>query len=311
MNIIISVVIPLYNTQEFLLECLDSIVSQFIKGIEVIVINDGSTDESAGIAEEYSETYKFVKVFHQSNQGVFSARNKGLKESKGEYILFLDADDYLAKGSIYHLVSIARKKKFDIVFFGLKLIGKKSFFKTNPYLPNYKTSSNVLKAMFLDNPAIAGYMGGKLIKTSIARQALDTFEYKDDRLELYEDCLFLFCVAIYCRTALTISKKMYVYRIHESSMTQRKIPPQQIIDKLKVSKSYFENLEELTVVKSDRNNSIALRRIQRVIDSSILIQTAKKNDYIRNIYKAWLLDTRVVNLARIIVYLLTFGIIKK
>lgn len=311
MNIIISVVIPLYNTQEFLLECLDSIASQFIKGIEVIVINDGSTDESARIAEEYSETYKFVKVFHQSNQGVFSARNKGLKESKGEYILFLDADDYLAKGSIYHLVSIARKKKFDIVFFGLKLIGKKSFFKTNPYLPNYKTSSNVLKAMFLDNPAIAGYMGGKLIKTSIARQALDTFEYKDDRLELYEDCLFLFCVAIYCRTALTISKKMYVYRIHTSSITQRKILPHIVIEKLETAKVYFKELEELPLISGNEDYLQALIKINKTIDSSILIQNAKKNDYISNIYRAWLLDSRVVNLARIIIYISTFGTVRK
>lgn len=310
MSIIISVIIPVYNAQVFLFKCLDSVVDQISEEIEIIVINDGSIDESSQIAQKYAQKYDSIKVIHQSNQGVFAARNNGLVHARGEYLIFLDADDYLVKGSIEYLISLLNKRRYDIIFFNIKLIGKK-FLKTKPYLPKYSIGSNISKVMFLDSKAIAGYMGGKLIKTSIARQALYTVEYKYSRVELYEDCLFLFCVSLYCRTALTIDKKMYVYRIHESSMTQRKIPPQQIIDKLKVSKSYFENLEELTVVKSDKNNSVALRRIQRVIDSSILIQTAKKNNYIRNIYKAWLLDTRVVNLARIIVYLLTFGIIKK
>ena len=310
MSIIISVIIPVYNAQVFLFKCLDSVVDQISEEIEIIVINDGSIDESSQIAQKYAQKYDSIKVIHQSNQGVFAARNNGLVHARGEYLIFLDADDYLVKGSIEYLISLLNKRRYDIIFFNIKLIGKK-FLKTKPYLPKYSIGSNISKVMFLDSKAIAGYMGGKLIKTSIARQALYTVEYKYSRVELYEDCLFLFCVSLYCRTALTIDKEMYVYRIHESSMTQRKIPPQQIIDKLKVSKSYFENLEELTVVKSDKNNSVALRRIQRVIDSSILIQTAKKNNYIRNIYKAWLLDNRVVNLARIIVYLLTFGIIKK
>ena len=310
MSITISIVIPIFNAQLYLQDCLDSIVLGNLDNMEIMLIDDGSCDGSKNIAIEYANSYSYIRFFYQNNQGVFAARNNGLVHARGEYLIFLDADDYLVKGSIEYLISLLSKKSYDVIFFNIKLIGKK-FLKTKPYLPKYSIGSNISKVMFLDSKAIAGYMGGKLIKTSIARQALYTVEYKDSRMELYEDCLFLFCVSLYCRTALTIDKKMYVYRIHESSMTQRKIPPQQIIDTLKVSKSYFENLEELTVVKSDKNNSIALRRIQRVIDSSILIQTAKKNNYIRNIYKAWLLDTRVVNLARIIVYLLTFGIIKK
>lgn len=310
MSIIISIVIPIFNAQLYLKDCLDSIVLGNLDNIEIILIDDGSYDGSKNIAIEYANSYSYIRFFHQNNQGVFAARNNGLVHARGEYLVFLDADDYLVKGSIEYLISLLSKKSYDVIFFNIKLIGKK-FLKTKPYLPKYTIGSNVSKVMFLDNKAIAGYMGGKLIKTSIARQALYAIEYKDSRVELYEDCLFLFCVSLYCRTALTIDKKMYVYRIHESSMTQRKIPPQQIIDKLKVSKSYFENLKKLTVVKIDKNNSVTLRRIERVIDSSILIQTAKKNNYIRNIYKAWLLDTRIVNLARIIIYLLTFGIVKK
>ena len=261
MSIIISIVIPIFNAQLYLKDCLDSIVLENLDDIEIILVDDGSYDNSKNIAIEYANSYSCIRFFHQNNQGVFAARNNGLIHARGEYLIFLDADDYLVQGSIEYLISLLSKKNYDIIFFDIKLIGKKSFFKTNPYLPNYKTGSNVLKAMFLDNPAIAGYMGGKLINTSIARQALNTFEYKDDRLELYEDCLFLFCVAIYCRTALTISKKMYVYRIHTSSMTQRKALPYIVIEKLETAKVYFEELEELPLISGNEDYLQALIKI--------------------------------------------------
>ena len=311
MRILISVIIPLYNAQEFVSKCLESIVNQCSESVEVIVVNDGSTDESSKIVEGYAQRYKYIKVSYQDNQGVFLARNTGLIKAKGEYLLFLDADDYLAEGTIEHLMRVVRKQSYDIVFFGVKLIGQKLLFKTKPYLPCYEVGSSISKAMFLDNNAIAGYIGGKLIKTIVAKQALNVISYKDIRIELYEDCYFLFCVAIHCKTALTINKEMYVYRIHKKSVTQRKISPQQAIEKLKVSKSYFGELEKSFTVDSDRNNLLSLKKINRVIDSSMFIQNAKKNNYIKNIYKAWLLDSRFVNLARVIVYIATIGKIKK
>lgn len=311
MSIIISIIIPIFNAQLYLEDCLDSIISGNLDNIEIILIDDGSYDDSKNIAIKYANSHSYIRFFHQNNQGVFSARNNGLIHARGEYIIFLDADDYLVEGSIEYLISLLSKKSYDIIFFNIKLVGKKSFFKTNPYLPKYKIGSNVLKIMFLDNASISGYIGGKLIKTSIARQALYTFEYKDCRLELYEDCLFLFCVAIHCRTALTINKKMYVYRIHTSSMTQRKTPPHKVIERLEIAKIYIKELEEVSLINSDENYLKALIKINKTVDSSILIQNAKINDYIKNIYKAWLLDSRVVNLARIIIYISTFGTVKK
>lgn len=312
MSIIISIVIPIFNAQPYLRKCLDSIVSEKLENItEIILVNDGSDDGSEGIAIEYYNSYNNIQLLNQDNQGVFSARNNGLVHVRGEYVIFLDADDYLVEGAIEHLIRLVRKQSYDIVFFGIKLIGQKPIFKTKPYLPYCEIDSNIPKAMFLDNSAIAGYMGGKLIKTIIAKQALGIISYKDTRIELYEDCYFLFCVAIHCKTALTVNQEMYVYRIHKRSVTQREIPPQQVIEKLKVSKSYFEELESLFAINSDKKNLRSLKRINRVIDSSIFIQTAKNGNYVGNIYRAWLLDSRFVNLARIIVYISTIGKIKK
>lgn len=312
MSLVISIIIPIFNAQPYLRKCLDSIISENIENIiEIILVNDGSSDGSKEIAIEYYNSYSNIRIINQDNQGAFLARNNGLVHARGEYVIFLDADDYLLEGTIEHLIRVVRKQNYDIVFFDVKLIGQKSLFKTKPYLPYCEMCSSISKAMFLDNNAIAGYMGGKLIKTIVATQALIIISCKDIRIELYEDCYFLFCVAIHCKTALTINKEMYVYRIHKRSVTQRKISPQQAIEKLKVSKSYFEDLEKSFIVDSDRNNLLSLKKINRVIDSSIFIQNAKKNNYIKNIYKAWLLDSRFLNLARIIIYIATIGKIKK
>ncbi|MGP9688744.1 glycosyltransferase family 2 protein [Psychrobacter sp. AOP22-C1-C5] len=312
MPIIISIVIPIFNAQPYLRKCLDSLISKKLENtIEIILVNDGSDDGSKEIAIEYYHSYNNIQFLNQDNQGVFSARNNGLVHVRGEYVIFLDADDYLVEGAIEHLIRLVRKKSYDIVFFDVKLIGQKSLFKTKPYLPYYEIGSSISKTMFLNNNAIAGYMGGKLIRTMVAKQALSIISYKDIRIELYEDCYFLFCVAIYCKTALTINKEMYVYRVHKRSVTQREMPPQQVIEKLRVSKSYFEELERSFAIDFDKNNLQSLRKINRIVDSSIFIQTAKNSSYIKNIYKAWLLDSRFVNLARIIIYISTIGKIKK
>ena len=91
----ISVIIPVYNTQEYLRECIDSVLNQNFQDIEIICINDGSTDNSQDILDEYHKKDIRFKVFTQKNQGLAKSRNVGLNHAKGEYVIFLDSDDYL------------------------------------------------------------------------------------------------------------------------------------------------------------------------------------------------------------------------
>ncbi len=96
----ISIIIPAYNAQKYIVRCLDSIVNQANDNIEVVIVNDGSTDNTERICREYSSIYNYIKTVSQTNGGVSSARNNGIKNAQGEYILFLDADDFLAPGAI-------------------------------------------------------------------------------------------------------------------------------------------------------------------------------------------------------------------
>ena len=91
----VSVIIPVYNVEKYLSECLDSVVNQTLKDIEIICVNDGSLDGSAEILEEYAQKDNRIKVITQENRGVSEARNSGLKIASGEYIAFLDSDDYI------------------------------------------------------------------------------------------------------------------------------------------------------------------------------------------------------------------------
>jgi len=114
-NIKVSVIIPVYNSEKYLKQCLDSVVNQTLKDIEIIVVNDGSTDNSLKIIQEYSNKYKNIKVINKQNEGCYKARNVGLETAKGEYIAFLDSDDYIEFNMYEKLYSKAKETDADIV----------------------------------------------------------------------------------------------------------------------------------------------------------------------------------------------------
>ena len=115
-NVKISTIIPIYNTSQYLKKCIDSIVNQTIgfENIELILVDDGSTDDSEKIIKKYLKKYKNIKYIYQENMGQASARNKGLKISSGKYISFVDSDDYIELDMYEELYNICETKKIDI-----------------------------------------------------------------------------------------------------------------------------------------------------------------------------------------------------
>lgn len=110
-----SIIIPVYNVQQYLNECLDSVVSQNFKDYEVIMVDDGSTDDSGKICDEYAAKYEQFIIFHQNNKGLSSARNYAIEHANGEYLIFLDSDDYMGKDILSKLSRIADYKTPDII----------------------------------------------------------------------------------------------------------------------------------------------------------------------------------------------------
>ena len=116
-NYIVSVIIPVYNVEKFLHRCVDSILSQTYKNLEIILVDDGALDSSPQICDEYGYEDIRVKVVHKQNGGLASARNAGLKVANGDYVLFVDSDDWIKNNTVEDLLNIAVKNKVDFVRF--------------------------------------------------------------------------------------------------------------------------------------------------------------------------------------------------
>lgn len=112
----LSFIIPVYNVQAYLIECVESIIGQIEEGCEIVLVNDGSTDDSGIICDEYALKYPFVKVIHKQNGGLSSARNAGLERAEGEYVAFIDSDDRIALNSVKEILKRIQECGFDVCF---------------------------------------------------------------------------------------------------------------------------------------------------------------------------------------------------
>lgn len=116
----VSVIVPIYNTEKFLRKCIESIVNQTLQEIEIILINDGSTDNSHNICLEYAEKYpEKIRYINNKNIGCSATRNLGIELAKGEYIAFVDSDDYIEKGMYKEMYEVTRNKNLDVVVSGI------------------------------------------------------------------------------------------------------------------------------------------------------------------------------------------------
>ncbi|WP_234013282.1 glycosyltransferase family 2 protein [Cronobacter dublinensis] len=121
MNYLVSIIIPVYNTEKYIAECLESVLSQYVLGmdaqtaIEIIIVNDGSPDNSLDIINTYKDKYRNILVIHQKNSGQSVARNNAIEIARGEYIFFLDSDDLLPSGAISSLYKLAMETGSEVV----------------------------------------------------------------------------------------------------------------------------------------------------------------------------------------------------
>lgn len=116
----VSIVIPCYNVDKYIEECLNSVLNQTYSNLEVVVIDDGSNDGTRRILEEYQNRYRNIKLLIQKKGGTGSARNAGVRVCSGDYLLFVDADDYIQNDTIETLVNAVSGKEIEIAYYGIK-----------------------------------------------------------------------------------------------------------------------------------------------------------------------------------------------
>lgn len=201
---LISFIVPVYNTELYLKECLDSLLNQNISQdeYEIICVNDGSTDDSSGILHNYASKYNNIVVIDKENGGVSSARNVGIEIARGEYIWFFDSDDVLKSNSLLSLKSIITKNKFDRIRVGMFIFnGDVSHYIDDNEL---KTNSNAT-----DSNVCSSLLSRSFIREHNCRFNTD--------LAYCEDSIFMFEINSHLPTLFVINKPLYLYRNRENS----------------------------------------------------------------------------------------------
>ena len=147
----ISVIVPVYNVEQYLLRCLESIARQTFKDFEVILVDDGSTDQSGQICDKFCQTNHNFKCIHQENQGLSEARNKGLYYAKGDYFCFIDSDDYVHPRMLEVLFHATNKTNSDISMVGIQETnGMLNFREINEKEPRIIYQEEMLHSIFKD-----------------------------------------------------------------------------------------------------------------------------------------------------------------
>lgn len=210
-NVLISIVVPVYNSANFIKKCVTSLITQTYDNLEIILVDDGSSDESLEICNQLQKGDNRIKVIHQENAGVSSARNTGIKVAKGEYILFIDSDDTISKEFIEKM-NIGEEK---ILYKSATAIIKQDKIE---YLPKQYEKMKV--SDFRENlitGEIDGYSWGYLYQTNIAKQIL--FE---EKINFMEDFVFLLRYIDYVDEIEMVDESVYYYQVNLSGITQEK-----------------------------------------------------------------------------------------
>lgn len=169
---LVSIIIPIYNSSEYLNQCLDSTINQTYHNLEIILVDDGSTDDSGDICEKYAKQDSRFVVIHKTNEGPSSARNIGLKKMTGEYVVFVDSDDYIDRQFIELLLSIALKYNMQLVIgsykkftniYQLPLSTKRKILENN--LEKYTSREAMLNTLYRKN--LTTYSPGKLYSSTL------------------------------------------------------------------------------------------------------------------------------------------------
>ncbi|HIW77381.1 MULTISPECIES: glycosyltransferase family 2 protein [Gordonibacter] len=204
----VTVIVPVYNTERYLEACLDSILGQTLADIEVLCIDDGSSDGSGARLDDYASRDARVRVIHQENAGVSHARNVGLDNARGDYILFVDSDDFIEPNTCEKLVNVARREKADIVVFGGETFPSVAWIDRCFDTHDISYKSEGVRALFQETGSFP-LMCNKLY----ARPLLDIHQLRfNEELKLGEDNAFQFCTFPYASCVAFCSDRFYHYR---------------------------------------------------------------------------------------------------
>lgn len=215
---LLSIIIPFYNAESFLANALDSAIPTNQRDdVEIVLIDDGSKDASAKIANQYVEQYPNIKLFQQENGGVSSARNLGISKANGKYIMFLDADDILDNQIYNNILPYLQLSVCDIAFFGVEMTHKRTIEIKNKQIEPISLSKENTIEYFL-NKKFLGFNAGKIYKKQLFLNTGITFPIG----KVFEDLDVIYRILPHTTSNLWFDATYYYYYLsNENSLTKR------------------------------------------------------------------------------------------
>lgn len=248
MNIEIGIIVPVYNAEQSLHRCIDSILTQSYSIFKLILIDDGSKDNSLNICRQYQNSDERVKVYSQNNSGVSMARNKGIELCTSPYLCFTDSDDYLEPHYLQNFVEgISASPNVDMVFQGINRVFTNHTEKIVPKQGFYPRKRLLDGISDINQYSIFGYICTKMYRTEIIKRYHLRF---NKNISISEDRIFALQYLEYCNSLSVINRSAYNYIIHNNGLTAHKRSYQEIKQAADINLQCAQHL--LSLLQSQR-----------------------------------------------------------
>ncbi len=272
---LISVIIPVYNVEKYLCECIDSVLNQTYQNFEIILVDDGSTDSSGKICDAYANNSK-VKVIHIKNSGLSVARNTGFDESRGEYVYFLDSDDYIVPEALKEMNETAQKNASDIVYFdAVSFADSDDFSVSQNYIRKNKYSSkpgfDVLKEM-QDNDEYHSAVQLMLF----SRSFLEKFNLRFVPGIYHEDAVFTYEAFFYAKTVSQCARPLYFRRYRKDSIMTSKKSRKHFLSMVAVYNELKDFSIRAEIIRSETAKKYIIRYAYNCFNTFEMLNNAEK-----------------------------------
>jgi glycosyltransferase involved in cell wall biosynthesis len=220
-----SLVIPVYNIEKYLPDCIDSIISQSYDNLQILLIDDGSKDKSGAICDEYALLDNRIEVIHKNNGGVVSARLQGIRNSRGDYIVCIDGDDWLEKDFFNKLNAIIQAYSPDVICTGYKSIGNEISKYTVPYEEGFYNSGRIQSTIF---PSLICDEFGKIFPQHLWAKAFKNCDNIrkyfdiDEAIDMGEDSAIVIPIISSIESLYIYNESIYCYRYNPESLSKSK-----------------------------------------------------------------------------------------
>lgn len=316
----LSIIIPVFNTAKFLHSCIESCLNQSFCDIEIIIIDDKSTDNSLEVIEEFMAYDKRIKLIkNQNNLGTFLARAEGIVACSGEFIVFLDSDDCLSPICAQEVIKL---KSYDIIHFGIIHYPPKTHASLPMIHKQELFGDEIVKQIVIDNFSKSWLnLCGRAYRASLLKEALSKLSFIDRHLIASEDTILFFVILLLAKSSVGIDENLYFYCENEESITRTNTQDKylkQISDR-EYLKEVLCKLKQDSSLHKNTYFDIAVAKVQDLLDyficfSKRFVKPKKANDIIPPYIKYSLACMKYMPrwqiVAKLVIYLSTFGIKK-